>query len=82
MMEVAMTAIVKTVEAVYERGYLRPLQPLDGKPGLIYIVTVVDTTAAKLPTSTTRSLRGKYRGSLSSSDEFARLKQVEKEMER
>jgi predicted DNA-binding antitoxin AbrB/MazE fold protein len=58
MMEAAMTAIVKTIEAVYERGFLRPLQPLDGKPGLIYIVTVVDTTAAKPPTTTTHSLRG------------------------
>lgn len=73
-----MSAIVKTVEAVYEQGYLRPLQPLEGKPGFIYIITVVDTTAKK-PIA---SLRGKYQGVLSSSTEFVRLKQVEKELER
>ena len=33
---------VRTVEAVYEKGYLRPLEPLEAREGVVYIVTVLD----------------------------------------
>ena len=27
---------IRTIEAIYERGYLRPLQPIEGRDGLVY----------------------------------------------
>ena len=77
-----MTLAIRTIEAVYEGGYLRPLEPLEARPGLVYIVTVVDLTAVGQRATTERSWRGKYRGYLSSSDDFTRRKQVEKALER
>jgi predicted DNA-binding antitoxin AbrB/MazE fold protein len=77
-----MTAAIRTVEAVYEKGYLRPLAPIEGREGLVYIVTVVDTNAIGRKSLSAQSIMGKYRGRLSSSDEFARHKQNEKAPER
>lgn len=77
-----MTQAIKTVEAVYEKGYLRPLEPLEQRPGLVYIVTVVDVTAVGHHLPSAASLRGKYRGHLSHSDDFSRQKTVEKSLDR
>lgn len=77
-----MTQAIKTVEAVYEKGYLRPLEPIEQRPGLVYIVTVVDVTAVGHHSPSVASLRGKYRGHLGHSDDFARQKTVEKSLER
>jgi hypothetical protein len=44
-----MTQAIRTVEAVYEKGYLRPLQPIEERPGLVYIVTIVDVAAVGQP---------------------------------
>ena len=76
-----MTRAVRTVEAVYEKGYLRPLEPIEQRPGLVYIVTVVDVAAVGQHLPSLRSLRGKYRGHLSSSSDFARDKENEKALE-
>jgi len=73
-----MTQVIKTIEAVYEKGYLRPLQPIEQRPDLVYFVTIVDLAAVGQPKPSPISLRGKYRGHLSSSDEFARQKKAEK----
>lgn len=70
---------IKTVEAVYDKGYLRPLEPLEQRPNRVYIVTVVDLTAVTHHPSSIRSLRGKYKGYLSSSSDFARRKVLEKQ---
>jgi hypothetical protein len=40
-----MATAIRTFEAIYEKGYLRPLAPIEGHEGLVYIVTVVDTNA-------------------------------------
>ncbi len=77
-----MTTAIRTFEAVYEKGYLRPLTPLEGREGLVYIVTAVDINAIGRKSLSAQSVRGKYRGRLSSSDEFARNKQNEKTLER
>jgi predicted DNA-binding antitoxin AbrB/MazE fold protein len=76
-----MVYTLKTVEAVYEKGYLRPLEPIEQRPGLVYIVTVVDLTAVARRTPSLHNLRGKYRGHLSSSNDFAWRKKEEKILE-
>lgn len=76
-----MTSAIRTVEAVYEKGYLRPLQPIEQRPGMVYIVTIVDLTAVGQHLPPLRSLRGKYRGHLSSSNNFAQSKEDEKALE-
>ncbi|MBM4425042.1 MAG: DUF104 domain-containing protein [Chloroflexi bacterium] len=77
-----MTSAIQTVEAVYERGYLRPLEPIENREGLIYIVTVVDPAAAKRTKAPLPNLRGKYRNRLSSTEEYFANKQIEKALER
>jgi len=76
-----MVYALKTVEAVYEKGYLRPLEPIEQRPGLVYIVTIVDLAAVIHRAPSTHNLRGKYRGYLSSSNDFARRKKEEKALE-
>jgi predicted DNA-binding antitoxin AbrB/MazE fold protein len=78
-----MSLAIRTIEAVYERGYLRPVEPIEAREGLIYIVTVVDMAAVgrKSKSRTPYSLRGKYRGYLSTTEDFVRNKQVEKALE-
>jgi predicted DNA-binding antitoxin AbrB/MazE fold protein len=67
---------IRTIEAIYEHGYLRPLQPIEGREGLVYLVTVIDVSAMNRK-RTARSMRGKYRGVMISTTEFARRKQEE-----
>ena len=73
---------IKTTEAVYERGYLRPLQPIEERPGRVYIVTIIDIETNGNKAAPRENLRGKYRGSLSTSDAFASEKENEKMLER
>jgi len=72
---------IKTVEAVYEQGYLRPLEPIEQRQGLVYIVTIVDLKAVDQHVPSIKALQGKYRGHLSSSSEFSRNKANEKGLE-
>jgi hypothetical protein len=67
----------RTVEAVYEHGLLRPLEPIQNRSNQVYLVTIPNLEAwrAPQPAQPNGSLRGKYRGYLSSADEFARNKQ-------
>ena len=79
-----MTGILQTIEAVYENGLLRPLKPIQGLDNQVYVVLILrpDTERTQEQSQTNHSLRGKYRGYLSSADEFAQSKQVEKALER
>jgi predicted DNA-binding antitoxin AbrB/MazE fold protein len=79
-----MTSILQTVEAVYENGLLRPLKPIQGLDNQVYVVLILnpDTERTQEQSQTNHSLHGKYRGYLSSADEFAQSKQVEKALER
>jgi predicted DNA-binding antitoxin AbrB/MazE fold protein len=76
--------MLRTVEAIYENGLLRPLEPIQDRQDQMYLITIVTTEAVRaskhFPAST--NLRGKYRGMLSSADEFARNKANEKALER
>jgi predicted DNA-binding antitoxin AbrB/MazE fold protein len=72
----------RTIEAVYESGVLRPLQPIKDSGNQIYIVTIWDLDQLRDTPSAGKNLRGKYRGFLSSTEEFSRSKQIEKDLER
>ena len=73
----------RTIEAAYENGLLRPLEPIQDSDDQVYFVTIlnIDTFRSKKRSQRTRNLRGKYRGYLSSADEFAHSKQAEKTLE-
>ncbi len=75
-----MSKTIRTIEAVYEAGYLRPKEPIEAHEGMIFIITIVDTTAVEKK-SKAHSLRGKYRGKLSTTDEFIGNKPKEKRLE-
>jgi predicted DNA-binding antitoxin AbrB/MazE fold protein len=79
-----MMSVLQTVEAVYENGLLRPLKPIQGLGNQVYLVMILkpDAEHAQERSPANHNLRGKYRGCLSSADEFARSKQVEKALER
>ena len=64
----------RTIEAVYENGLLRPLEPIQESSDQIFLVTIlnIDAFLAKARLQEAGSLRGKYRGYLSSADEFSR----------
>ncbi len=74
----------KTIEAIYVNGLLQPLEPIQDSEGQVYLVTIlnIETIRAGKRSQPIKSLRGKYRGFLSSADEFASSKQVEKALER
>lgn len=73
----------KTIEATYENGLLRPLEPIQDTGNQIYLVTILNIDAFRVRRSPSPAgdLRGKYRGYLSNADEFARNKQIEKNLE-
>ena len=68
----------RTIQATYENGLLRPLEPIQDAVDQVYLVTVlsIDTFRSRLRSQPAHDLRGKYRGYLSNADEFARSKQV------
>jgi predicted DNA-binding antitoxin AbrB/MazE fold protein len=41
--------MLRTVEAVYENGMLRPLDPIEPRSDQIYLVTILDTAARQRP---------------------------------
>jgi predicted DNA-binding antitoxin AbrB/MazE fold protein len=73
----------RTIEATYEHGLLRPLEPIQDRGNQVYLVTILnlDVFRVQKQRATGHSLRGKYRGYLSSADEFAANKQAEKTLE-
>lgn len=74
----------RTIEATYENGLLRPLEPIQDSANQVYLVMVLrfDAFRSKPRPQPAITLRGKYRGYLSSADEFALGKQAEKALER
>jgi predicted DNA-binding antitoxin AbrB/MazE fold protein len=73
----------RTIEATYENGLLRPLEPIHDSGNQVYLVTILDLDVfrARKQARANHKPRGKYRGYLSSADEFARNKQTEKALE-
>jgi hypothetical protein len=66
----------RTIEATYENGLLRPSEPIQDSDNQVYLVTILnlESLRANLLPQQTKGLRGKYRGYLSSANEFARYK--------
>jgi hypothetical protein len=53
------------------------LQPLEAREGLVYFVTVVDMAEVGRDKQTPQSLRGKYRGYLSTTEELSQNRQAD-----
>ena len=70
----------RTIEATFENSLLRSSEPIQDFGNQVYLVTILDRDAFRAKTHPQRnqSLRGKYRGYLSSADEFSRGKQTER----
>jgi len=79
-----MNSVVRTLEAVYENGLLRPLEPIQDRDDQVYVVMILNPSVLRhrQHRAPTPNLRGRYRGYLSMSDEFAANKQAEKALER
>lgn len=73
---------IRTVEAIYEKGYLRPVEPIETRDGLLFLVTILEVMENQETMQALTSLRGKYRGLLSTTDEFSSRKRAEKALER
>lgn len=73
----------RTIEAKYERGLLRPVEPIQDVDNQIYLVTIInlEESRTEIRPQANQGLRGRYRGYLSSTDEFLRAKQSEKALE-
>jgi predicted DNA-binding antitoxin AbrB/MazE fold protein len=71
----------RTVEAIYKEGQIVPLEEIEVKEQSKLLVIVLDHMDKKSTSHTWKSLKGKYKNSLSTVDEFIARKQVEKKLE-
>jgi predicted DNA-binding antitoxin AbrB/MazE fold protein len=76
-----MISSTRTIETVYEKGVFRPLEPIDVHEGLHFLVTILEVKDRQEQRPVPATLRGKYKGFLSSTQEFAARKQSEKALE-
>jgi hypothetical protein len=72
----------KMFEAVWNQGKIIPQETVSIRDQTRLLIVVPDEQSEKIKTSGWQHLKGKYRGRLSSADEFIRLKQEEKEIEK
>ena len=69
----------RTIEAIYRQGQIVPLEELEVEEKSKLLITVLDKPKKK--NTKWKELRGKYKGALSSVDEFISQKQSEKLLE-
>jgi predicted DNA-binding antitoxin AbrB/MazE fold protein len=69
----------RTIEAIYRKGEIVPLEELEVGEKSKLLITVLDEPEKKK--TKWKELRGKYKGDLSSVDEFISRKQSEKRLE-
>ena len=69
----------RTIEAIYRQGQIVPLEELEVEEKSKLLITVLDKPKKK--STKWKELRGKYKGTLSSVDEFISQKQSEKLLE-
>jgi predicted DNA-binding antitoxin AbrB/MazE fold protein len=67
----------KTVEAIYKEGQIVPLEEIEAEEQSKLLVIVLDNLDKKSTSDTWKSLKGKYKNSLSPVDKFIARKQVE-----
>jgi len=71
----------RTIEAIYKEGQIVPLEEIDAEEQSKLLIIVLDRQDKKSTSNTWKSLKGKYKNSLSTVDEFIARKQVEKQLE-
>ncbi len=71
----------KTVEAIYKEGQIVPLEEIEAEEQGKLLVIVLDHLDKKSTSDLWKSLKGKYKNSLGTVDEFIVRKQVEKRLE-
>ncbi len=71
----------RTFEAIYKEGQIVPLEEIDAEEQSKLLVIVLDQQDKKSTSDTWKSLKGKYKNSLSTVDEFIARKQAEKRLE-
>ncbi len=69
-------------EAIWHEGKIVPKEPVNIKEHARLLILVLDEQKSDDQPGEWRKLKGKYRGKLSSVDEFIRSKQVEKSLEK
>jgi len=72
----------KAFEAVWNQGQIIPREPVSIKDQTCLLIVVLKEQYEDAQSFDWRSLKGKYRGKLSSVDEFIRLEQEEKDIEK
>ena len=70
----------RTVEAIYKEGQIIPLEEIEAEEQSKLLIIVLNQDK-KSTSDTWKSLKGKYKNSLSTVDEFIARKQVEKRLE-
>ena len=71
----------RTFEAIYKEGQIVPLEEIDAEEQSKLLVIVLNHQDEKSTPGTWKSLKGKYKNSLSTVDEFMARKQAEKRLE-
>lgn len=73
----------KAFEAVWEHGQIIPAESIHIHDHTRILIVILDEQQSEsVPVPSWRKSKGKYRGKLSSVDEFMRRKQEEKRLER
>ena len=71
----------RTVDAIYKEGQIIPLEEIEAEEQSKLLVIVLDHLDKKSTSDTWKSVKGKYKNSLSTVDEFIARKQAEKRLE-
>lgn len=71
----------RTFEAIYKQGQILPLEEIEAEEQSKLLVIVLDHQDKNSRSKTWKSLKGKYKDSLSTVDEFITRKQAEKRLE-
>lgn len=71
----------RTFEAVYSGGHIVPLEEIDADEYSKLLVIVLDSQPKSSISNNWKNLKGKYKNSLSSVDEFISHKQEEKKLD-
>jgi hypothetical protein len=71
----------RAFEAIYKEGQIVPLEEIEAEEQSKLLVIVLDHQDKKSTSETWESLKGKYKNSRSTVDEFIARKQVEKRLE-
>ena len=71
----------RTFEAIYKEGQIVPLEEIEAEEQNKLLVIVLDHQDKNSRSKTWKSLKGKYKNSLSTVDEFIARKQAEKRLE-